>query len=77
MTPSELLINHRKAKGLTLLQVAKQVKATAQFIYLLETGKTKVPPKMILNLCKALGMYKGDLIDSMVKEYERYLKGQI
>ncbi len=53
----------RKARGLTLQQLAQSTGTTAQTIQRLETGNMTVSTDWLEKLAKALDIYPGDLLD--------------
>lgn len=75
MTPGQLIKKHRTQKGLTQIQLAKQLGyEIPQFISLMENGHSKVPLSLCKMLVVILKINNSILSRSLVNEYKNEVK---
>lgn len=74
----KLLRKNRIKKGLTQLDVAKKFKySTTQFIHLIETGKSKVPLKILAKYCDFLGVDKTEIKEVLFRDFVNKIKKEL
>ena len=74
----KLLRKNRIKKGLTQLDVAKKFKySTTQFIHSIETGKSKVPLKILAKYCDYLEVDKTEVKSILFKDFVKKIKREL
>lgn len=74
MTLGDVLKEARLAKGLSQAQVAKKLGySSPQFIFLMESGKSKLPFNKISAICRILDLDKNDVVGFFLSEFKREL----
>ena len=64
----------RRKQNLTQLAMAKRLKTTAQFVSLMENGRSKLPASMIPTIAANKKDYKAALIKAVCKDFESELR---
>lgn len=74
-TINKLILSQRKNKNMSQAELAKKLGYTSpQFVYMLESGKSKFPISNLKRLFQALDLDKKKVMKILLKEYKLKLE---